>query len=122
MKQNNNKQLIKYKENIFLKIKKFFKMLFFRKETDNIEYEDVVINANNSDFKDSIRIKLDSDVQRLNELKRKLDNNSISIDEIEIDDIDSLISLYNEETKIINQNIEIKKNRIKMMLKELKSV
>lgn len=122
MKQNNNKQLIKYKENIFFKIKKFFKMLFSRKKTDNIEFEDVFINANNSDFKDSITIKLDSEVQRLNDLKSKLDNNSISIDEIKIDDIDSLITIYNEETKRINQNIEIKKNRIKIMLKELKGV
>lgn len=58
---------------------------------------------------DSITIKLDSEVQRLNDLKSKLDNNSISIDEIKIDDIDSLVTLYNEETKRINQNIEIKK-------------
>ena len=51
----------------------------------------------------------------------KLENGEITEDDILEEDMDALIALYQEETKRIEEDTLVRKNRIRKMLTELKT-
>ena len=94
MMESKERQMIKYKESIFHKIKNFFNKIFSKKNKEQIEVEVLDDNKNrNERFKENIIIRKNPEQQRILELKRKYDNEEISEDEISLEDMDSLINL-----------------------------
>lgn len=125
--QNKSNQMIEYKQNIFFQIKDFFKRLFFRNKKYQVESENVEINQqeiivlkSNNDFKDSIAFEENAEKQRISNLKMKYDKGELSKEELTIEDMDSLIKLYNDETENLNMDTENRKCNIQKMLNELK--
>ena len=119
--ESKERQMIKYKESIFHKIKNFFNKIFSKKNKEQIEVEVLDDNKNrNERFKENIIIRKNPEQQRILELKRKYDNEEISEDEISLEDMDSLINLYKEETKALNDDTEKRKRNIQVMLREMR--
>lgn len=121
MKSN---KLITHKENIFTKISKFFKKLFFRKKNKILECEDrkfVDINNPKENFIENITIKEDEEEKRLRLLQLKYDNGEIDEADISDEDVYKLMEMYQKETERLNADTETRKKHITQMLKELKS-
>lgn len=128
MKKESN-QLIEYKKSIFYKIKNFLKNIFglskdyqIRKKNGETEKNEIIVPRYEIDFKDNIKIKSDVEKQRVLDLKNKYDKEKIYEDELTMNDIDSLINLYNEETEFLNKDTENRKINIKNMLNELNTL
>lgn len=114
-----NNKLMVYKENIFTKISKFFKNIFFRKKEDDIS----VIKENNSskeNFIESIQIREDEEERRLKNLQLQYDNGEIDEEDISYEDMERLIEMYEKETDELNADTERRKKHIAQMLNELK--
>lgn len=121
--ENNN--LIKYKENIFTKIFKFFKEKFNKnkhvEESYNKEYiSHPATNFSNNDCFQNYRIIPNSEEIRLKKLQTLYENGEIDEDEISDEDIDKLVHMYEVETNELNMDTERRKNHIAKMLQELK--
>ena len=110
------KGLIKEKNGLFSKIKKFFRNLFKGNKQDIKE----TVDKTESSMMDKYRIKTNEEELRILNLKRQLDNAETTEDDILEEDMDALIKLYQEETKKIEEDTLVRKNRIKKMLAEKK--
>ena len=116
MKENTQeKNLIEKKENgIFGKIKKFFRELFGKKQS-NIQQE--VINEvldekeNNSNFKEYIKMTEDEE-SKLLELQRKYHNREIDETVLTNEQIDALCELYDKQIAELEKTIEIKEQKL----------
>lgn len=75
-------------------------------------------NNNHESFLEGLRI--DKNKQRLFELKRKLDNEEIEIEDLSNEEAKGLIELYDLEVKSINSETNRIKDRIKKELTELR--
>ena len=120
MKNNN---LILYKENIFTKISKFFKKLFFKSRKTILEHENekyVYTNESKEKFIENILIKENEEEQRWKILQLQYDNGEIDEEDISDEDMDKLIEMYKKETEELKVDTERRKNHIVQMLKELK--
>src|SRR5574344_463588 len=95
----------------FTKLKNFFKNLFFKgQENDNRikdSEKEKVEKTNKLDFIDSIKIdntvEADGEVQ---ELQRKLRANEITISDLQEEQVDQLIDLYDKQIAIKTAKIE----------------
>ena len=98
------KSLIK-KDNIFCKIKSFFKNFFAKRKIQNIieppygneEKENVDIGKKT--------INIVDEKQRLLDLQQKIRNNTIQLEELSDDDIEKLDKLYDEQINKLRDNI-----------------
>lgn len=119
-----NNKLIKYKENIFIKIFKFFRQIFSRKNIlaiENITEKSIVNSKNYVNFFENIQIKEDEEEKRLKILQLQYDNGEIDEEDISDEDMDKLIEMYETETEELNNETEKIKVHIAHMLKELKT-
>ena len=118
-----NNKLIPYKENIFTRIFKFFKNLFFREKKFALKDIEKVPNYNKckENFVESIVIKESEDEKKLKTLKLQYDNGEIYEEDISDADMDNIIKMYERETEELKADTEKRKNHIAQMLKELKS-
>lgn len=118
-----NNKLIKYKENIFIKIFKFFKQIFSRKNisaTENITEKLIKNKGNSVNFFENIQIRQNEEEIRLKNLQLQYDNGEIDEEDISDEDMDKLIEMYEKETEELNRETENIKIHISQMLKELK--
>jgi len=113
-----NNKMIKYKENMFVKIRNFFKNLFHKKSIS--VNENINDMKSNSSFIENIRIKEDKERIRLKSLQQLYDNGEIDEEDILEEDMDKLIEMYEKETNELNADTERRKNHIVQKLKELK--
>lgn len=109
MRENTQeKELIeKNEENIFGKIKEFFKNLFRKKEVDvnNISNEELEIEMEKSeDFRNSIR-NIEVDENNIFELQRRYHSGEISVEELTDEQIDVLCDLYDEQIADLRKRI-----------------
>lgn len=119
-----NNKLIEYKENIFIKIFKFFKQIFSRKNisaTENMTEKLIKNEGQHVNFFESIQIKENEEEKRLKELQLQYDNVEIDEEDISDEDIDKLVALYEKETEELNNDTLRRKIHIEQMLKELKN-
>ncbi len=120
----NNKQLIKYKESIFSIIKKFF-LIFFKKENKDVtkitDSSDNELSKENQFLKDISREEI-KEKERILNLKLLYDNGQLDPYEISDEDIQKIISLYEDETKNLNCDTEKRLTIIEKKLKESKNV
>ena len=120
----NNKQLIKYKESIFSIIKKFF-LIFLKKEnkdaTKITDSSDNELSKENQFLKDISREEI-KEKERILNLKVLYDKGQLDPYEISDEDIQKIISLYEDETKNLNCDTEKRLTIIEKKLKESKNV
>lgn len=118
-----NNKLIKHKENIFIKMFKFIKRIFFikNKTVDKKVIKKVVNKEDNEIFLKNIQLKKDSEEIRLMKLKLQYDNGEIDEEDISEEDIDKLVALYKKETEELNEDTLKRKKHIEKMLKEMKN-
>ena len=116
------KRLVKESNGIFSKIKKFFRNLFKKNKQDEVVVSNEAIETpKTNNVLDKYKIQTSEEELRILKLKRQLDNGEITEDDILEEDMDAIIALYQEETKRIEEDTLIRKNRIRKMLAELKT-
>jgi hypothetical protein len=119
-----NNKLIKYNDNLFIKIFHFFKKLFSRKNISdgkNINEKTITDSKNKVDFLENVKFKENEEEKRLKQLKLQYDNGEIDEDDLTEEEIEKLVTLYEKETEELNVDTAKRKNHIAQMLKELKS-
>jgi len=106
--------------NIIQKIKEFFKKVFnkFRYPENSHIQEKIVYSTNN--FKENIVIKEDEERLRILKIQEDYKNGLIEEEDIQKEDYQKLLDLYDEQNQNINQEIERDKMEIKNMLEKLK--
>lgn len=115
------KELVPYEEeNIFNKIKNFFRKILKKKKEKNLEseVEKIVENIvpkknekiNNNEFEE--RIKIDTKLIELNNLKNKLDKEIITIDDLSDEQVSDLLEIYKKENLEMLSKINKLKNKI----------
>ena len=120
----NNKQLIKYKESIFSIIKKIF-LIFLKKENKDVtkitDSSDNELSKENQFLKDISREEI-KEKERILNLKVLYDKGQLDPYEISDEDIQKIISLYEDETKNLNCDTEKRLTIIEKKIKESKNV
>ena len=117
-----NNKLVVHKESIFTKIVNIFKKFFKKNEVNNNTVETINYNTERKEKSlDYLKITEDEETGRLKRLKNMYDSGEIEEEEISDEDIEKIVKLYEEETKLIKEDTERRKNHIAKMLKELKS-
>lgn len=119
-----NNKLIKYKDNIFIKIYHFFKKLFSIKNvpiSKNIIEEASVDSKSKTDFFKNIQIQKNEEEIRLKKLQLLYDNGEIDEDDLSEEEIEKLVILYEKEMEELNADTERRKIHIQNMLKEIKN-
>ena len=79
------------------------------------------LQYNQKSFLQSIKVEPDKERLRLLALKRKYDCGEISELDISDEDIMKIVDLYEEEIRNIKDETKRAKNKIKLMLEELKN-
>ena len=109
--------LMPVKENIFDKIKNFFKNLFNRNIVEDYEIEtseDIVENQQqikNSIFAENIKVE-ETEEQKLLKLQRMIREKRISEQDISIKERDIIIKLYKSQIQNLKKSIMQKRNKI----------
>lgn len=116
---NKEKQVVVYKvNNIFVRIKNFFKNIFYKK--DKLENVSKEYNGKEKNFKQDIVIKQDEEMLRILKLQEDYKKGLIEEEDISKEDYKKLLDLYDEQNKEIKEDIEKDKIQIKNMLERLK--
>lgn len=119
-----NNKLIKYKDNVFIKIFQFFKRFFSRKNAPISKgvIEKSSVNSNSKiDFLKNIQIRKDEEEIKLKKLQLLYDNGEIDEDDLSEEENEKLVALYEKETEELNADTERRKIHIQNMLKEMKN-
>ena len=116
MRENTQeKELIeKNEENIFGKIKNFFKNLFGKKEVDvnNISNEELEIEMEKSeDFRNSIR-NIEVDANNIFELQRRYQKGEIADNDLTQEQINALCQLYDSQIADLKRSISAKEKQL----------
>lgn len=107
------KNLIEKEEKgLFGRIKNFFKKLFAKKQVEENEKIDAVnVEEPINDFKESIKMTEDEEMQLL-ELQKKYRRGEIAENDLTEEQIDALCDLYDKQIEEIKQSIRIKEEKI----------
>lgn len=122
-----NKEIVEYKDNIFLAIKKFFSKIF-NKEKDTKNHKNTENNDNIEELNKKIESqeKIDNkasfdeikEKDRIMHLKFLYDNGQLDDEDISDEDAKKLVKLYEEETKRLNEDTKVRLNKIEKMMKQ----
>lgn len=116
---NKEKRVTVYKaNNIFVRIKNFFKNIFYKKSKIENVFKEIKNKEDN--FKQDIMIKQDKEVLRILKLQEDYRNGLIEEEDISKEDYQKLLDLYDEQNRQIQEEIEREKIQIKNMLEKLK--
>lgn len=122
-----NIQLTPYKENIFKKIKNFFKKIFKKQEFNPNEVsviEERLVSTSNPILQEEETNQKDEayDRKKILKIRTQFENDEIDVDDLSEEEIDELINLYNEETEIIKQKTEITQEETKAIKADTKAI
>ncbi|MBR0351025.1 MAG: hypothetical protein IJH76_04330 [Clostridia bacterium] len=98
------------RESIFIKIKNWFKNIFNKNESRDIQEKYIIQNEGydttlKSNFRNEIQVKEDATVI----LMKKFEKNNIDISELTDTELDDLIALYKEKIKEKKEKIKLYK-------------
>ena len=108
-----NKELIERKDDIFSKIGRFLRKIFFKEEKNDTKQlknihqnqENVYSDNKKETFNESLKIMENKEEIRLLKLQRDIKNQVILVDDISDDDFFRLVDLYYNQIKNINLEI-----------------
>lgn len=112
-----NNSLIPINENIFSKIKNFFRNLFGQQTIENYELdtsENIVENkqeVRNSIFAENIKVE-ETEEQKLLKLQRLIREKRISESDLSVEEKNKLRKLYNSQIEDLRKSILQKRNKI----------
>ena len=125
MDKNNTKELTVVKENIFDKIKNFFKKLFSKqepKEAQEIFTDENIKNVEKENsFINRVKIEEDNEEKRLLKLQSLIAEEIITEDELPEEDVKALHLLYDKQILELKRSIDEYKEKIlklRMNIKE----
>ena len=107
----NNNQLIERKENIFTKIKKFFKNLLFKKEENKL-INTATQSIEKTKVKKSVSENYETDKKDFLELYEKSKKGEIDLLSLPPETLKKMCSLLEEEIKIKEKNNELKRAKL----------
>ena len=116
----NNKMII-YKENIFIRIRKFVMAIFKKNnetEKNDIDTQITIDNSKQNFIKEIVVKQEQDDVETLNVQKDFKDGNILEKD-IPENTKNRLVELYRKQNKQMKEKINIEKNQIRKMLNDL---
>lgn len=119
MKENTNeKSLEKVNENsIFYKIKKFFRSLFYKTnsnvESINVKEKTIINNqeSNKSSFMEEIR-NIENEETKLLKLQKQYRSGEIKEEELTEEQVNSLCALYDKQIANLRKSNEIRKQKL----------
>ena len=121
-----HKELIERKDDIFSKIGRFLRKIFFKEEKNDTKQlkdihqsqENYIYSDNKKEiFNESLKIMEDKEEMRLLKLQRNIKNQITLVDDISDDDFFKLVDLYDHQIENINLETE-KLNKSFEMYKE----
>ena len=112
MKENTQeKSLVQVNENIFYKIKRFFKNLF-NKNNDIIDNYTVVENENKKNsFMESIK-NIEDEETLILKLQKKYRSGEIKEEDLTEEQVNSLCALYDKQIENLRKSNEIRKQKL----------
>ena len=116
-----SKEMINYKENFITKIKKFFKKLFCVKENKQEDTKREINNIEKNNFRENIEIKQDEEELNIIKLQKEYKAGNIREEDMTDEEHKKLINLYEKQNKELKEKIEIKKQKIRKQLDDLKA-
>ena len=118
---NKESNMVIYKQNnIFGKIKMFFKRFFTRRNKEEISRTNNYNSSKEENFRKNILVEEDEERKRILKIQEEYRIGLIDEDEISKEDYKKLLNLYDEQNEAIRQKIERDKIEIKMMIENLK--
>ena len=114
---NNNLPILKEKETIFSKIRKFFQKLFSLNSMSNynlaVEEGALMKNSNlGMNFREEIKVKEDEEKKELLKLQEKFEKGLIKEEELSDEQFAALEKLYTEQIQKLNDDFIGYKNKI----------
>ena len=121
---NNNLPILKEKETIFSKIRKFLKKLFSLNSIPNynLAIEEVAFMENKNmgmNFKDEIKIKEDEEKKELLKLQEKFEKGLIKEEQLSDEQFAALEKLYVEQIQKLDDDFIEYKNKITKIRSQL---
>lgn len=110
--------LIVHRENIIMKIKKFFLNLF---KKDHLKKEEKPKEESKENFKNEIIIKQNEEELKIIKLQKAYKAGDIREEDMTEEEKEKLIELYKSQNKALREKIEYKKNNLKKRLDDLKA-
>lgn len=111
------------KQNLFTRIKMFFKRIVGKKEETedlNLQIEkDVIQNKEKTKFKESVK-KIEDEQTELLKLQNKFRNGEIKKGDLSQEQIDKLCELYDKQIESLKKSIETRRKRIEEYKKNKK--
>lgn len=129
MNKKENKDMIKYKDNLIIRFFKYVRSLF-RKEEKIQTTEEQEKNNNqaqeknskdNKNFKDNLIIKQNEDELKILELQKQYKAGNILEEDMSEEEHTKLIELYKKQNKQLHEKIMIKRDKMRKRLNELKT-
>ena len=115
-----DKQIIKYKDSIFSRIKDKLLNLFKKEETPQpVIIQEKEPDDKRNDFRDELVVD-GNKKKRLLQIRNEYENNRITEKQISDEDKAELTRIYKEETENINREIEKTRRNISKMMELLK--
>lgn len=118
-----SKEIIEYKENLIIKIKRFFKKLFGKKERiqENTDNKKELNNTDKNSFRENIEIKQDEEELKIIKLQKEYKAGNIHEEDMTDEEHEKLIDLYKKQNRELKEKIDIKKQIIRKKLDDLKA-
>lgn len=113
MKIEETKSLVKIEKGFFKKLRKFFHNLFRKREKEN------TVLRENDNFKEYVKIQQDKEENRILKLQEEFRQGSIDENEIEENDYNKLLKLYDEQNEKLRKEIEMYKIETKKVLQKM---
>lgn len=110
-----NNKIAEKKDNLFDKIKNFFRKIFNKKDSEHIEEN---VKKDNS-FITQIELKSNPEMERLLKLQEEFRDGKITQGDLSDEDIDKLGKLYDDQIEKLKIQIEDCKKRIEYKKKKL---
>lgn len=118
-----SKSMIKYKENFIFRIRRFFRLLFGKKEEiqENVEKTEEHMNTTNNNFRENIEIKQDEEEIKILKLQEEYKAGNILEEDMTDKEHKKLIELYKKQNEQLKAKIDTKKYKIRKKLDDLKT-
>ena len=108
----NSKELIKVKQNIFTKIKDFFRSIFVRK------HKDVMLNASNTISNQHSSIN-NSQKEQFFDLYNNIKNGKVNVFNVDIDKLQKICQMLEEECKLKEMRLKNTRDDIEIHRKNV---
>ncbi len=113
--------MINYKKSFITKVRDFLKKVFGRKESIQEQKEKKLNYINQNDFKESLQVKPNAEEIKIINLQKEYKAGKIKEEDMTDEEHKKLIELYEMQNKELEEEIKLRKVRIKNKLDDMKA-